>query len=223
MPTASICLAAASSTQRKRTASNDETAGGNSGRFFSVIPDARSPGEAKRNPGTIIRRPPDFASLHPGYALTSASPQFNFRTANAPQALLFERRGSHRCPFRIPDSSGSGAPDGATVVSRACIAWRQCTAPSGAPRGFSVRGAVASGHRLRSGPRKSHDLRRAFARLHRHRVQPIEGQRPVVASANKFTQFAKEQTALRLPATSRVRGCEPRPQAPHPIPSPRRL
>ena len=56
------------------------------------------------------------------------------------------RRGSRRLPLRLPESSGSGAPGGATVVFvRAFIGER--TAPSGAPRGFSVRGAVLPGAR----------------------------------------------------------------------------
>jgi hypothetical protein len=29
----------------------------------------RSPGEAKRNPGPMDKRAPDFAALHPGYLL----------------------------------------------------------------------------------------------------------------------------------------------------------
>jgi len=70
---------------------------------------------------------------------------------------------------------------------------------------FCSRGR-ASGGRSTGAPRvRGHDLRQAFARLHRTPVQPSKAE--------------PRSGPGRLPATSRVQGYEPHPQAPHPPPT----
>ena len=94
-----------------------------------------------------------------------------------------------------------GAPKGAIHFRLAAGTLCEGRSPSGAPRvAISVPGAVASGRgRGPPGP----PIRQAFARLRPRRVQPFKA---VPRSGDG-----------RLPEASRVRGYEPRPQAP-PLP-----
>jgi hypothetical protein len=112
---------------------------------------------------------------------------------------------------RAPRSRGDGAPIGASCSKvRTFIA--EGATPLGAPPGqlgpglfggFSVPGTVTSG-------RATEDFSsRASARLRPHRVQP--------------SKAAGRRAGGRLPRASRVRGYEPRPQAPHPTPLSERL
>jgi len=130
-------------------------------------------------------------------------------------ARILYRPRAGRFPFFLGPSKnrGGGAPGGATSWSTPCgvSTLRQVfgdgCAPSGAPlRLFCPRDRI---FRVRDGGLFALLIRRASARLRPHRVQP--------------SKAAGRRAGGRLPEASRVRGYEPRPQAPHPVPSSKRL
>jgi hypothetical protein len=123
------------------------------------------------------------------------------RQASLP--VLFKAPGRPPSPSAPSKAEGDGAPSGAPVFLSCRTPNGECGRLPALHRGFSVPGTVTSG-------RATEDFSsRAFARFRPLRVQPFKAD--------------PRRGAGRLPEASRVRGYEPRPQAPHPIPSSKRL
>ena len=193
-----------------------------------VIPgpaEGRSPESIRRSRSTWhgLCDPVLLRCMDSGFARSRSRPGMTKRNARAPSPLFFAARGEPSSPLGSPE--GSGAPRNAGACEAPLSGWRgRPTRLRGVPSPFPESRLSALHWRrfLSPGPRflvpaQASSLSAAPVRLialSRRGLPRTLGATPVQQSSLRRGRSAPRSG----PGTSRARGYEPRPRAPHPPP-----